>query len=95
MEWTTIATDSSGWTVAIVLCTLVTRAILRGDLVIGREYDRLSQELDRTSSRAETLAEEQRREAAQERGRLLAQIAALQAEPRAETAPESGQDEQP
>ena len=88
MEWTTFATDSSGWTVAIVLSTLVMRAILRGDLVIGREYDRLSKELDRTSAKAETLAEEQRREAAGERERLLAPIAELPASPTAK-------DEQP
>ena len=72
-----VATDGSGWTFAVLIALFVGRAMLRGDLVTGREYDRLARELERVSVRAEALTDEQRQEAATERGRLLDQIAKL------------------
>ncbi|MBI6080775.1 hypothetical protein H8J90_14790, partial [Clostridium perfringens] len=51
-EWTRFLSDATGWTVTIALSLLVARALLRGDLVIGREYDRLKAQLDDTSERA-------------------------------------------
>jgi hypothetical protein len=77
-EWTRFVSDATGWTVAVAVVLLVARALLRGDLVIGREYDRLATQLDETTERAERLAEVQRHEAAEERRRLLDRIAALE-----------------
>jgi hypothetical protein len=77
-EWTRLISDATGWTVALLLGLCVARALLRGDLVIGREYDRLAKQLDDTAERAEALAEAQRREAASERERLLDRIAGLE-----------------
>jgi hypothetical protein len=77
-EWTRFLSDATGWTVAVALALFTARALLRGDLVIGREYDRLKAQLDDTAERAEALAEAQRQSAASERERLLARITELE-----------------
>jgi len=78
MDWTAFATDTTGWSVSVGLALLVVRSLIRGDLVTGREYDRLAAQLDRTTERADSLVDEQRREAAAERSRLLDRIEELE-----------------
>lgn len=74
MDWLQIARDGGGWLVAVAMATAFARALLKGDLVLGREYQYIVKTLDETSEKAEQLAQEQRSAAAEERKMMLERI---------------------
>lgn len=74
--WVALLQEGTGWVVAGVEAVIIGRTVLKGDLVLGREYQYVVKELDEISARFETLTAEQRDQAAEERRALMDRIEA-------------------
>ena len=60
--------------VLIVLIVYIFRSLMRGDIVLGREYKSLEKKLDETSLKFQDLTSDQKSAADRERSELLARI---------------------
>ena len=72
--WIALIREQGGWVVSAAIVLEIARRVHRGDLVLGREYQRVNKEREAEAAKAEQLAKDQREAAAAERTALLDRI---------------------
>jgi hypothetical protein len=59
MDWSKLLSDGGGWLVSTALVAEFLRRLMKGDIVLGREYDRVVTHDVETSERVERITAEQ------------------------------------
>jgi hypothetical protein len=59
MDWQTLLTDQTGWAVAAALVGAFLRSLMRGDLVLKREYDGVLERANTATEEAKELVRRQ------------------------------------
>jgi hypothetical protein len=76
MDWSQIINNQGGWVFSIAMAAEGLRRLLKGDVVLGREYNRTVTAAELATQKAETLALEIKNDSKEQSNQYLSTIQA-------------------